>query len=518
MIRFVAPLAAFFTLVVAAGCARSGEFDALIALDNRFDILISGGQVADGSGAAAVRADVLVRGDTIAYVGPVDESRVEVATSIDATGRIVAPGFIDPHAHGNPIRDPGLRNFLAMGVTTITLGQDGSSPRVADLGAWMDSVDATGPATNVAVFAGHGTIRRLAGVGNEPSPTDAQVDSMAALLRRQFEAGAFGLSTGLEYTPGAYADDRELIPLASVAGEAGRVVMSHMRSEDDDKVEDAIRELLRQGSEAPVHVSHLKVVFGRGAQRAREILALLDSARIAGIDVTADVYPYTASYTGIGIVFPLWARGDAGFDEVVRTRREELEQYLRERVTLRNGPGATLIGSGPFAGRTLAEVADELEKPFEDVLIDDIGPDGASGAYFVMDEDLQETLVADPHVMISSDGSATGFHPRGHGTFAKVIAEYVREKGILTLEEAIRKMTSLPASVIRIGDRGRIGPGYKADVIVFHPDSVHAPATYAEPHQLSRGFEHVIVNGVPAVEAGVFGPRRAGRMLRRYDE
>jgi N-acyl-D-amino-acid deacylase len=338
---------------------------------------------------------------------------------------------------------------------------------------------------------------------------------MEALLTSQLQAGAFGLSTGLEYTPGAYADDVELLPLAAVAGQAGRAVMSHMRTEDDDTVESAIRELLRQGQNAAVHVSHLKVVYGKGADRAREILALLDSARTAGINVTADVYPYTASYTGIGIVFPLWAKGSADYDEVVRTRRDELETYLRERVNQRNGPDATLIGTGEFAGQTLAEVANQLEKPFEDVLIDNFGPSGVSGAYFVMDEALQQTLAQDSHVMFSSDGSEGGYHPRGHGAFAKVIEDYVVEKRLMTLEEAIRKMTSLTASVVGIRDRGLLEAGFRADIVVFDPTAVHAPATYAEPHQLAQGFDHVFVHGEPAIRDGAFTDVRAGRMLRR---
>jgi N-acyl-D-aspartate/D-glutamate deacylase len=512
--RFV--LASLAVALLLGGCDRPrGDFEQVVASGVPFDLWIRGGAVIDGSGSSARNADVLVRADSIVYVGTVDADRVEATTVIDADGKVVAPGFIDPHSHGDPLDSPEMRNFLAMGVTTITLGQDGSSPHFPDIRVWMDSVDAARPGANVAMFVGHGTIRGMSGIGNDVNPAPAQIDSMESLLAGQFQAGAFGLSTGLEYTPGAYADDTELLPLAEVTGEAERVVMSHMRTEDDDTVESAIRELLRQGQHASVHVSHLKVVYGKGAERAREILALLDSARTAGITVTADVYPYTASYTGIGIVFPLWAKGSADYDDVVRTRRDELAAYLRERVNQRNGPDATLIGTGEFAGQTLAEVADQLEKPFEDVLIDNFGPSGISGAYFVMDEELQQTLAQDPHVMFSSDGSAGGYHPRGHGTFAKVIEDYVVGKKLMTLEEAIRKMTSLTASVVGIRDRGLLEAGFRADIVVFDPTAVHAPATYAEPHQLAQGFDHVFVNGEPAIRDGAFTDVRAGRMLRR---
>ena len=503
-------------LALAAGCTSvDRDFEALVALGEPVDLLIEGGTIIDGSGGVGYRGDLLVKGDRIAFVGDVDPSRIDIRRTIDATGLVVTPGFIDPHSHGNPVDAPELRNFAAMGVTTITIGQDGSSPRTADLGAWLQKADSAGPGVNVAVFAGHGTLRHLSGIGNDENPTEAQIDSMTALLARQLAAGAFGLSTGLEYTPGAYSGESELIAMARVAGMAGGTVMSHIRNEDDDVVEDAIRELLRQGNPAAVHVSHIKSVYGKGAARAEEILAVLDSARASGTAITADMYPYTASYTGIGIVFPLWAKAPNDFSQVVNSRREELAAYLRERVSLRNGPDATLIGSGRFAGLTLAEVADKLEKPFEDVLIDDIGPDGASGAYFVMDDELQERLAQDPYVMFSSDGSATGFHPRGHGTFAKIVEEFVIAKKLLSLEEAVRKMTSLPASVIGLNDRGLLEAGQFADVLIFDPAAVRARATYAEPHQLSEGFNWAIVNGELIVDDGRFTDVAAGRVLRR---
>ncbi len=501
--------------VGGTGCSPGDDgFERLLAQSDQFDLLISNGTVVDGSGSAPRTADVLVSGDEIVYVGEVDQSRLSVASVVDATGRFVVPGFVDPHSHGNPLRTPEMANFVAMGVTTITLGQDGSSPGVFDVSRWMDAVDSVGPAVNIALFAGHGTLRRLSGIGNDTDPGREAIDSLRSLLLMQLDAGALGLSTGLEYTPGAYAGEEELLAVASAAGERDAVVMSHIRNEDDDAVEGAIRELLRLAEVAPVHVSHIKSVYGQGAERAEEILAVLDSARSTGARVTADMYPYTASYTGIGIVFPLWAKGGSDYEAVARTRRDDLADYLRRRVTLRNGPEATLIGTGKYAGMTLAEVADQLEKPFEDVLIDDFGPGGASGAYFVMDEELQTRFAQDPNVMFSSDGSLTGFHPRGHGTFARIIADYVRDKKLLSLEEAVRKMTSLPASTVGLADRGLIAPGYKADIAVFDLDSVNATATYAAPHQLAEGFDDVLVDGVFVRRGGEFTEARPGRVIR----
>lgn len=508
-------LALVLAVALSACSSRDARFEALIAGDNSFDVLIAGGMVVDGTGSDPVRADVLIRGDEIVYVGRVDSERVVATSVVDAAGRVVAPGFIDPHAHGNPIGSPAMANFLSMGATTIVLGQDGGSPGVTNLDEWFNAVDSVGPSVNVATFVGHGTLRRLAGVGNNPEPDPAQIDSMTALLRRQLDDGAFGLSTGLEYTPGAYAGRAELRQLADAAGQAGKPVMSHLRTEDDDALEGAIRELLDLAGPAAVHVSHIKSVYGKGSDRAEEILAVLDSARASGVQVTADTYPYTASYTGIGIVFPLWARPPNDYRDVVQTRRDELADYLRRRVTLRNGPEATLIGTGRFSGLTLAEVSNELEKPFEDVLIDDLGPDGASAAYFVMNEALQNRLAQDPHVMFSSDGSLTGYHPRGHGTFARVIEHHVREMGLLSLPEAVRKMTSLPASTIGLEDRGTIAAGFRADVVVFDPDAVRETASYADPHRLAAGFVDVLVNGQFAIRNGNLSQQRFGRALRR---
>ncbi len=482
-------------------------------------ICIRGGQVIDGTGGPRRAADVLIEGDRIVAIGEIDAERAAGARVIDARGMVVTPGFIDAHSHGDPLKTPELENFLAMGVTTICIGQDGESPE--KLAEWMRAVEQAHPGTNIATFVGHGTIRNLAGVGLKRDPSKQQISRMRELVREAMGLGCLGLTSGLEYQPGSFADLNELIALARPVAQAGGLVMSHMRSEDDDVIEEALAELLTQCREAgcPAHVSHIKVTYGHGAQRAEKVLAQMEAARAGGNRVTADIYPYLASYTGIGIVFPDWAKPPHDYAEVVRTRRADLAEYLRKRVTLRNGPEATLFGTAPWTGKTLAEVAAELNKPFEDVLIDDMGPDGAQAAYFVMDADLQERLLTDPHVMISSDGSSTSRHPRGHGAFARVIRKYVVERKLLSLEEAVRKMTDLPAQTTGLawGKRGRLAPGYAADVLVFDPEAVADNATYADPHVLAGGFAWVIVNGQVAREQDRALGSRAGRMLRRQD-
>ncbi len=504
-------LLALAGLVAAAACTREPAF---LPEYPAFDLLIENGRVVDGSGAPARVADVVVVGDTIVFVGDVprvDDERV--ARVVDAAGRVVTPGFIDLHAHGDPLETPAFENFLAMGVTTITLGQDGSSPEVPDLAAWLAEVAERGIGTNLAMFVGHGTLRTQLGIGRRARPEPEELERFRQTLDEILDY-TFGMSTGLEYSPGLYAGREELVALAEVVGRHDRIVMSHMRNEDDDALEASIAELLDQGRHARVHIAHLKSVYGKGAQRAREITALIEAARAEGIELTADSYPYSASYTSIAILFPDWAKTREQFDVARATRREELADYLRNRVMLRNGPEATLLGTEPWTGRTLAEISNELERPFEEVLIDVIGPDGASAAYFVMNDALQVALLDSPWVGICSDGSPTGSHPRGHGTFAKIIEDYVVRDGRLSLEQAVAKMTGFAADVLRLPDRGRIAEGLRADLLVFDPAAVRAHATYPEPLQFASGFDLVVVNGRVAREDGRLAPVRAGRVLR----
>lgn len=507
-----------FTLLLTS-CIRTAEEKAFRAYlseeGNHFDLWIRHGTVIDGSGAKGRQADILVRGDEIRYIGWVDSSLIDPAQIIDATDKIVTPGFIDTHAHGDPFASPRFRNFLTMGVTTICLGQDGSSPERTDLRGWMTRVDSLQPGVNIALFAGHGTLRLLSQTGYDSIPTPPQQQRLEALLRDAMAAGCFGLSTGLEYTPGLYAREDELIALAKVVGEADGLLTSHVRNEDNDAIAGSLRELLRQGQYCRVQASHLKVVFGKGRQRAQEILALLDSARNANpYAVTADVYPYTASFTGIGIVFPTWAKAPNNYEEAKKLHRDDLLEFLRDKVNSRNGPEATLFGTAPYAGKTLAQVAAEQNKPFEEVLLD-IGPTGASAAYFVMDEELQTALLADPHVMVCSDGSPTMRHPRGYGSFPKIIQTYVLQERLFSLEEAIRKMTSLPAATLQLTDRGLLAPGMKADILVFDPQAIAVQASYTDPNLLAKGMSYIVLNGKLALEAGEPGGRRYGRMLRK---
>ena len=492
--------------LVLAGCGPAPERTAV-------DWEIYGGQLIDGTGAPPRPGTLWLKGGRIHAITEAGAAAFQAAQRFDAAGRVVAPGFIDPHSHGDPQETPAFENFLAMGVSTITLGQDGSSPEVAPLAPLLTELDALPLGPNLALFVGHGTLRTLAGVGRDPDPSPEAIARMQALLDDALDH-TFGLSSGLEYNPGLWAPEAELLALAEVVGRRDRVIMSHLRSEDDDALFEAIDELLAQGRYARVHIAHLKSVYGRGAARGDAILDKLTAAQRSDLRVSADVYPYSASYTGLALLFPPWAKAPEQFVEAKATRRDELEAYLKARVLSRNGPEATLLGSAPYAGLTLAELAERLEKPFETVLVEDLGPQGGSAAYFIMDEDLQRRFIQDPRVSISSDGSPTGFHPRGHGTFAKIIEQYVREEGSLSLPEAVRQMTTLPAAQLGIKDRGQLAPGLAADVVVFDPAAVRARASYAEPHRLAEGFDALWVNGVQLRSGGAFTGAAGGRVLR----
>ncbi|MDH3297413.1 MAG: amidohydrolase family protein [Gemmatimonadota bacterium] len=501
-----------------AACTAEPE----TGLATRYDWLIAGGTVVNGSGEAAQRADVLLRDGRIAFVGQLDEDTIAVRDRFDATGLIVAPGFIDAHAHGDPVGAPRFPNFLAMGVTTIVLGQDGGGPQASGLSAHMDSVDAAHPSVNVAYLVGHNTIRRESGVGFDEAGEEG-LARMAALVAQGIEAGAFGLSTGLEYDPGSRASADELAAIAVPVAAADGVVSSHLRSEDADRIAPALEELIEQArrSGARVHASHLKIVLGNDLSAAAGLLEAMDAARAQGVEITGDVYPYTASYTGIGILFPDWAKAPNDYTTVVGERREELAAHLRARVESRNGPEATLFGSSEWAGRTLAEVAAETGQPFEDVLID-LGPGGASAAYFVMDEGVMAALLSDPNIVVSSDGSPTMLHPRGHGAFPRVLRQYAIDGVQFTLEEAIHKMSGLTARIFRLDDearvdvpRGQVREGWAADVIVFEPSEVRDPASFGDPHRLAEGMHAVFVGGEPGWLNGAPTPGDGhGRALR----
>ncbi|MGH8237031.1 MAG: N-acyl-D-amino-acid deacylase family protein, partial [Steroidobacteraceae bacterium] len=486
-------LAVGMSLAIAALLASAMTFAAAESAEQH-DLWIKGGMVVDGGGAAPRRADVVTRGDRIVYVGPPKEFNARQV--IDATGKVLAAGFIDTHAHGDPLEDGSFENFVLQGVTSVVLGQDGRTPGYASergtdedvppggrktLAEWMQVVAKLPLQTNVASLVGHGTLRWQAGVGIGPEVTPAQLDKMRAILQQGLDAGAYGMSSGLEYVPGRFARSEELVALAEVVGRENGVVMSHMRSEDEDKIGAAADELIAQGGNARVHASHLKIVFANSPQDGDRVLAQLDGARSRGIAITADVYPYLAGYGDLSLLYPPWAKTREAWNQALTTNRAQLEEYLRDRIARRGGADAILLADAPYANKTLAKVAAELRLPPEKVVIEVMGFGGPNAAHFIMRADVQDRLIGWPYAAISTDGGPWVRHPRSWGTYPKVLQEYVRELRLMTLEQAIHKMTGLAAQIAGFEKRGRIVDGYYADIVVFDAKTIRSEATWDHP-------------------------------------
>jgi N-acyl-D-amino-acid deacylase len=488
-----------------------------------FDLAIRNALIVDGSGQAPVMGDVLVRGAEIAFIGKMPAD-AKAARIIDAKGRVLAPGFIDAHAHGEALDSAQkFENFIAQGVTTIVLGQDGSSPDNVGIGPgfkpttlsdWFIHLEQQPPPVNMATLVGFGSARDESGAPYNSPATADQIARFSQLIGRAIEQGAYGASLGMEYVPMISATPVELAGVAQAVGRYDGVVMSHMRSEDDDKIASAIDELLAMGKFARVHVSHVKVVYGKTASQGEAVLAQLAAARARGVRVTADVYPYLASQSAIALLFPDWSKVPKDFETARKDRAKELSDYLYARVMKRGGPAATLLSTKPYVGMTLEDIARERRKSFVDVLLNDLGPTGGSAAYFIMSAPTQDVFVKSSEVMISTDGSPTMNHPRAYGTFARMIETYVVRDG-LPLPLAVRKMSAMTAATLKLPDRGMIRTGYKADLVLFDPMAVHETATWEKPQQLATGFDVVVINGKIARENGVTASGRFGAVLRR---
>lgn len=485
-----------------------------------YDLWIRHGTVVDGTGAARFAADVLVKGDTITYVGEVAAGSITARLTIDARDRVVAPGFIDAHAHGDPLAQPFL-NFLSQGITTVLLGQDGETPSfdtegpAESLAHWMRRLEQHGSEVNIATLSGHGSLRMLAGVGNSPVPSTKQLGQMKRILSEDLAAGAYGLSFGLEYEPGRYAELPEEKALGALVGRHRGIVMSHLRSEDTGKIGAAIQELLQ--IDAHVHVSHIKIVGGYRVEEAGDVLAELARARIGGRQVTADVYPYTASASNFVFVYPDWAKRKSDYEESVRHRRLELEAHIRRRIEERNGPEAILMTGGPYAGSTLAQLAERLGKPYEKVMIDDLGYGGPSQAHFLMLPIIQDRFILADEICFSTDGGPNSSHPRSAGSFAKILEEYVGPPPKMSLERAIFKMSGLAAQTIGLSGRGVLARGAKADIVLINLSELHNRATWTEPTVAPTGFDTIVVNGSVAYQSGHADGHPHGRVLRRAE-
>jgi N-acyl-D-aspartate/D-glutamate deacylase len=484
------------------------------------DIAIANGTVVDGTGAPAVRADVGVTDDRIVAVGELVE---RAGRTLDATGKIVAPGFIDAHAHSDFVllRDPLNPEKVMQGVTTNIIGNCALSPAPVDdtvrlffenllqhvFGTvnirWNDFdellrvYESEGVAPNLKSLAGQGTIR-MAVMGMEGRPADAEeMRAMQRHLSTAMEAGAVGLSTRLMYPPGSSVGTDELIELTRVVSHYDGIYATHIRNEDDRLLE-SLREAIRIGEEAavPVQISHHKAVGKPNWGKVEQSLALLGAARRSGLDIDSDVYPYTAFST---ILAPLLPEVERFPDTPVLIVSARFDQSL---------VGRYAHDVAAERGQTLLECAREINES-EGGAVTVVG--------FGMCQEDVDTVLKDPHTMIGSDGIESDLgnpHPRAYGTFARVLGEYVRERGLVTLEEGVHKMTGQSAAKFRLTDRGEIAIGKVADIAVFDPQTIADLATYEEPRRHPAGIEYVLINGRVAVEGGVQRDIRPGRVLR----
>ncbi len=539
-------------------CAGSGPAAAPSPTDaGPFDVVIEGGRVVDGTGNAWYPADVAIRGDRIAAIVP--PGRLADAASvrrIDATGSVVAPGFIDiqSHSRSNFLDDGDGRvvSKATQGITTEIMGESSTNAPVPEGEAragrtfsgprafadWLDAMTEHGASVNFGSFVGASTIRVL-GMGEAmgaAGPEELAV--MREAVDNAMRDGAFGVASALIYPPGNFASTDELVAVNEAAAPYGGVYITHMRSEADRFLE-ALDEAMEIGVRAgvPVEIYHLKAAGRRNWDKAAQAVAKIDSARAAGVDVQANMYPYTAGGTGLSACFPPWASADGLLfdnlaDEGVRARmRAEMESDQTEwenLCALATPEGVLLLGldepeNQRWAGMRLSEVAeargeDWIETAFDLVLSE---RQRVGTIYFLMSEDNVAMQIGQPWIKFGTDAGGIdpetaegGAHPRAYGTFPRVLGRYVREQGATTLEEAVRKMSSAVATRLHIRERGLLREGWYADVVVFDPETVGDRATYEDPHRLSEGIEHVLVNGVAVVEDGRHTGALPGRPVR----
>lgn len=497
------------------------------------DLLIVNGRIIDGTGNGWFRGDVAVKDGRILYVGR--STGTTAARTIDARDHFVVPGFIDVHAHieGGIFERPTAENYVHDGVTTVVTGNCGNS--ADDLGVFFRSLDSMGTSLNIASLAGHNTVKRLAmGLGNR-TPTAEEMGRMQSLMRKAMSDGAVGLSTGLIYLPGMYSKTEEIVALARIASEKGGVYATHMRNEGL-RVTEAIGEALSIGRQAgiPVQISHFKISGPVNWGRSKETLRMVEAARSEGLEATIDQYPYTASSTNLAVTVPDWAleggldslrlrMKDEGtrrriVDDMVKTLKKSGNRDFGYAVVARYAPDSTLNGRS-IAEINLAKGRRKGPRNEAETILDMLRDANAQMVYHSMDESDVRYFMKYPFNMPAADGGVSNGrgmpHPRSYGTNSRVLGRYVREQGVIGFEEAVRRMTSLPAQKFGLTDRGLLRPGFSADIVVFDPATVSDRATYQQPHQYPEGIPYVVVNGKLVVDQGRHTGIRSGVTIRK---
>ena len=496
------------------------------------DYIIRNGKLIDGSGNNWQYKDVAIQNNKIVAVGNLKNWKA--TKEIDAKGLVIAPGFIDVHAHieGGESKNPLATNFIYDGVTTVITGNCGGSAE--NLKNYFNTIDSIGTSINVSSLIGHNTIRKQAmGTANR-NATAAEMQAMEKLAAEAMQDGAVGMSTGLIYIPGTYAPTEEIVSLAKVIRAGGGVYSSHIRYEED-KVLDAINEAIQIGRAAniPVEISHFKVSGQNNWGRSKETIPLVISARKEGIDVTIDQYPYTASSTQLSVLLPDWVLSDGQDSIMARLKNAEIRKRVAEHsidIIKKRGLKhfsyvvASYKADTSFNGKSIEEINLLLgnkhnQKAEAETIIQMIEKGGAQMVYHGMGDNDVVAIMKYPFNMIASDAGIAVMgvgkpHPRAYGTNARVLGKYVREMGVITLEDAIRRMTSLPAEKFNIKNRGLIKEDYIADIVIFDENEVTDMANYTEPHQYAKGFKYVWVNGALTINEGAHNGTRKGMAIR----
>ncbi len=536
-------LALIVFALLLASCTQTGDYD----------LIIRNGQIYDGSGETAYSGDLAIHADTIAAIGNLDD--LTGTEEIDAQGMAVAPGFINMLSWANVslLHDGRSMSDIYQGVTLEVMGEGFSMGPLSDdmkqemiedqgdikydiswttLGEYLEHLEQKGVSTNVTSFVGNGTLRRyVIGYENRPA-TDEELEQMKELLDEAMREGAVGLSSSLLYAPSAYADTEELTELARVAAEYDGMYISHIRNEGD-RLLPSIEELINIAREADIRseVYHLKASGEDNWHKMDDAIQLIEDARSEGLAVTADMYNYPASSTGLHVQLPNWVR-EGGIEAMIERLADPAnrERVLKD-IEFSHAPDKILLVGfrNPdlrnYQGMYLSEVSEELDKSPEETMIDLIVEDDSriQVVYFSMSEENMLKKVRQPWMSFCSDAGSyapeglflnRSTHPRAYGSFARLLATYVREKQVISLEEAIRKLTSLPASNLKIEKRGALKEGYYADVVIFDPENIQDNATFEEPHQLASGVEHVWVNGEQVLKDGEHTGATPGRVVR----
>lgn len=532
------------SLAMVVGCNYASD------QEQTFDVIIRQGTIYNGSGETPFTADIAIQGDTIAAIGDLSERAAR--TEIDASGLAVAPGFINMLSWANEslLEDGRSMSNIKQGVTLEVFGEGWSPGPVrrnlakpvdslwTTLGGYFNWLSKNGMSPNVASFVGHTSVRNYVIGYEDRPPTPSELVKMKLLVEEAMKEGAMGLGTALIYPPATYATTEELIELAKVAASHGGIYATHMRSEGDF-ILDALDETFRIAASAhiPVEIHHLKINIKRNWNKIDTLLFRIDSAQRAGLKVTANVYPYTASGTGLTARLPLWVQ-EGGAKEM---RKRLLNKTLRRKVLHEMKHGIPYKNSDPqdvmllgfrldslnerYKGKRLDEAARMHGKDADETVIDLVVKDKSriEAIYFLISEDNLKRMIQQRYVCIGSDAASLTItddfdewstHPRAYGSFARVLARHVREQKLFALEEAIRKMTSLPASTLRLNKRGTLKDGYFADVIVFDPNRMQDHATFEDPHQYASGMIHVFINGTQVLNMGEHTGAMPGRIIR----